>query len=190
MSTISSSIWLDFCSHLTASSVHYILPYTRKCAIIEPSQLFNKYDTYSRSVRKAIRLYGRILWRTRHVISLMILNLFLFAALAKVLFYSKYIYLCIGYSIAAIETDENKLSFGTFSDTLYNLFVMQTTSNYPDIMMPAFRKHRYSIIFFAAFLISNYFLLFNLIIATFYYNFKTELQDTLKQIVQKESLAL
>lgn len=96
------------------------------------------------------------------------------------------LFLCVGY----LETEQSELKFSTYLDAVYNLFVTQTTSNYPDVMLPAFTKHRLSIVFFAAFLISNYFLLFNLIIATFYYNFKTELQATLKHIVQKESLAL
>ena len=78
--------------------------------------------------------------------------------------------------------------FSTYFDTVYNLFVTQTTSNYPDVMMPIFKKHRYAFVFFAAFLITSYFLLFNMVNAIFYYNFKTELQNSLKRIVKKEVL--
>lgn len=89
-----------------------------------------------------------------------------------------------------LGTSQNKEMFDTFWNTAYHLFVTQTTANYPDVMMPIFKKNRYAILFFVAFLVINYFLLFNMVIAIFYYNFKTELQSTLKQIVKNKSLAL
>lgn len=65
--------------------------------------------------------------------------------------------------------------FDTYLNTLYNLFVSLTTSNYPDVMMPIFSQWRISGLFFMVFMTVNYFLLYNIVTAYFYYNYKTEL---------------
>ena len=52
------------------------------------------------------------------------------------------------------------------------MLVLLTTSNFPDIMLPAYEKNKLSAIFFVSFLVLGLFFLMNLLLAIFYSNFK------------------
>jgi len=67
--------------------------------------------------------------------------------------------------------------FDTFYNTLYNLFVSLTTSNYPDIMMPIFQENRFASLYFISFMGIVAIVLLHIILAYFYYNYKAELLD-------------
>ena len=54
-----------------------------------------------------------------------------------------------------------------FSTTFFNLFVLMTTANFPDVMLPAYKSNRCSVIFFIIFLFGSAILLTNMIIANF-----------------------
>jgi hypothetical protein len=55
--------------------------------------------------------------------------------------------------------------FPNYTDAVYQLLILLTTSNYPDVMMPAYSKNRLSFLFFFFFLIGGYFFLTNLFLA-------------------------
>ena len=80
--------------------------------------------------------------------------------------------------------------FQDFWDTLYNMFVCQTTSNHPDLLFPIFREYRASSVFFLMFMLMNYFLLYNMIIAIFYFNLKEVLHETVEETVRKNKYSL
>jgi len=52
------------------------------------------------------------------------------------------------------------------------MLVLMTTSNYPDVMLPAYMKTRVACIFFISYLVVGLFLMMNLLLAIFYSNFK------------------
>jgi hypothetical protein len=62
--------------------------------------------------------------------------------------------------------------FGSFGDSVFNMLVLMTTSNYPDIMLPAYQISRWNCFFFIIYLILGLFLMMNLLLAIFYSNFK------------------
>jgi len=79
--------------------------------------------------------------------------------------------------------------FDTFYNTLYNLFVSLTTSNYPDIMMPIFQENRFAALYFISFMGIVAMVLLHIILAYFYYNYKTELLDQARTFHRSESFS-
>jgi hypothetical protein len=67
----------------------------------------------------------------------------------------------------------------------YGLFVLQTTVDNPDVMLPYFSESRLSAIFFIAFLFLNTILIVNMILALFYTAYKAEVKkSTLKMMTR------
>ncbi len=67
---------------------------------------------------------------------------------------------------------EGSKYFSSVYDALVNLTVLLTTANHPDIRMPIYQINRFSAIYFIAFLLIGAYLIFNLLIAVIYNNFK------------------
>jgi hypothetical protein len=65
----------------------------------------------------------------------------------------------------------------TFSDSLYNIVILFTTSNFPDVALPAYSDSRASILFFVIFLIIALYILLNLLLAVFYNNYKRRITN-------------
>jgi hypothetical protein len=65
------------------------------------------------------------------------------------------------------------------------MFVLMTTSNYPDVMLPAYQMSRMYFIFFGTYLILGLFLIMNLLLAIIYSNFKARFEQ---QIQNKDEL--
>lgn len=49
---------------------------------------------------------------------------------------------------------------------MWTLWIMVTTANYPDVMMPAYNQNRLAAIYFVAFMIITFFFLMNVILAS------------------------
>ena len=60
----------------------------------------------------------------------------------------------------------------TFWDAIYQLFALQTTANFPDIMLPLYEDSRAYSLFFVIFLAFNLLVLVNMLIAVFYLHYK------------------
>jgi two pore calcium channel protein len=65
------------------------------------------------------------------------------------------------------------------------LLVLLTTSNFPDVMMPAYKESRLYAIFFIVYLIFGLYLLMNMLLAMFYANYKKRSEDTLLKFVDE-----
>ena len=77
--------------------------------------------------------------------------------------------------------------FDSFNNSFYNMLVLITTSNFPDIMLPAYQINRFDAIFFIIYLIIGLFLCMNLLLAIFYSNFKQRFEETLGKGEQERS---
>lgn len=66
--------------------------------------------------------------------------------------------------------------FSSFGDAVFNMLVCLTTSNFPDVMLPAYQVNRLNAIFFVIFLVLGLFLMMNLLLAIFYSNFKNRFE--------------
>ena len=79
-------------------------------------------------------------------------------------------------------TPEGVQYFGSFGDAFYHMLVLMTTSNFPDVMLPAYQTNRWLCLYFIAYLVFGLFLMMNLLLAVFYSNFK----DRFETDIQKE----
>jgi len=77
-----------------------------------------------------------------------------------------------------------------FGDSFFNMFVLMTTSNYPDIMLPAYQDNRLNAIFFISFLVIGLFLIMNLLLAIIYSNFKTRFEEQIEDRAEMRTIFL
>ena len=134
-------------------------------------------------------LYMRIFWRSREIFIVIAGVFFFYVCLARIIFYRKpshplrhvLIYL------ESVQNTPGTTNFDTFPDTLYNLFVSLTTSNYPDVMMPIFKENRMASLYFISFMAVVGLVLLHIILAYFYFNYKEELTRQAKRFQRKNS---
>ena len=69
--------------------------------------------------------------------------------------------------------------FPDFIAACFNMLVLLTTANSPDIMLPAYQYHRIYALFFISYLLFGVFLLMHLLMALFYYNYQQRYQKQL-----------
>ncbi|CAB3981741.1 two pore calcium channel 1 isoform X2 [Paramuricea clavata] len=75
------------------------------------------------------------------------------------------------------STNENDKNFSSFPRSFVSLFVLVTTANYPDVMMPAYHKHRGAVFFFVVYIAVALYFLMNLLLATVYSTFSSKNQS-------------
>ena len=80
--------------------------------------------------------------------------------------------------------------FDNFGDAIFNMLVLLTTSNFPDIMMPAYRDARIASLFFIIYLVFGLFLFMNMLLAIFYANYKIRYQKALDSFVDVRTIYL
>jgi len=121
----------------------------------------------ARQIRRAFRTVRRTLPELINVLILFMATLTLFTLMAVKLFERLRL--------------ENGTYFTDFFDSFWELYVLVTTANSPDIMMPAYDNNRAYVLFFVAFLLVNLYLFMRVFLAVIYNsykeNLKTEVQD-------------
>ena len=67
--------------------------------------------------------------------------------------------------------------FPDLGDSYYNLVILLTTANFPDVMLPAYNEHRFSCLFFLIFLIIGLYFFFNILLAIVFDNYKAGIEN-------------
>ncbi|XVE66198.1 hypothetical protein DITRI_Ditri08aG0061300 [Diplodiscus trichospermus] len=80
------------------------------------------------------------------------------------------------------DTQQGKLVFTSFGTTLYQMFVLFTTSNNPDVWIPAYKASRWYCIFFVLYVLIGVYFVTNLILAVVYDSFKSELAKQVSEM--------
>jgi hypothetical protein len=62
--------------------------------------------------------------------------------------------------------------FDTYANSCFNMFVLLTTANSPDIMLPSYEVNRAYSIFFITYLLFGVFVLLSLLMALIYFNYQ------------------
>jgi hypothetical protein len=78
-----------------------------------------------------------------------------------------------------VGTLQGANGFQNFFQSFWSMFVLLTTSNYPDIMLPSYKVTGYMCMFFIIFLFVGLFLLMNLLLAIFYSDYQTKTDETI-----------
>ncbi|TNM89550.1 hypothetical protein fugu_003784 [Takifugu bimaculatus] len=69
------------------------------------------------------------------------------------------------------STNSSDPYFSTLENSLVSLFVLLTTANFPDVMMPAYSKNRWSCVFFIVYLSIELYFIMNLLLAVVFDTF-------------------
>ncbi|OQR84844.1 hypothetical protein ACHHYP_12634 [Achlya hypogyna] len=115
----------------------------------------------NRNIRRTARKIFQVLAEVHNIISLVIVFVVFFAWVATMLF---------------DNTEEGDSQMPNIYEACWNMLILLTTANFPDIMMPAYNKHRIVVIFFAFFLCFGLFFLMNVVLAVIYNNFSVSLE--------------
>ncbi|CAM0882102.1 unnamed protein product [Alopecurus aequalis] len=80
------------------------------------------------------------------------------------------------------DTLQGKTIFTSYGVTLYQMFVLFTTSNNPDVWVPAYKISRWYSLFFIVYVLLGVYFLTNLILAVIYDSFKEQFAKQLSQV--------
>ncbi|KAK1302256.1 Two pore calcium channel protein 1A [Acorus calamus] len=83
------------------------------------------------------------------------------------------------------DTLQGKEVFTSYGTTLYQMFVLFTTANNPDVWIPAYKESRWYSLFFVLYVLLGVYFLTNLILAVVYDSFKAQFA---KQVVEMDSM--
>ena len=88
---------------------------------------------------------------------------------------------CIGKYIFA-GTLQGVQYMNDLGDSAFNMMVLMTTSNYPDVMLPAYQQSRRYFFFFGTYLLLGLFFVMNLLLAVIYSNFKSYFEQQIENM--------
>lgn len=80
------------------------------------------------------------------------------------------------------DTEQGKMVFTSFGTTLYQMFVLFTTSNNPDVWIPAYKASRWYCLFFVLYVLIGVYFVTNLILAVVYDSFKSQLAKQVSEM--------
>ncbi|XP_075914145.1 two pore calcium channel protein 1-like [Petromyzon marinus] len=79
--------------------------------------------------------------------------------------------------------NEDDPYFKTLDHSLVNLFILFTTANYPDVMLPAYAQNPLSCVFFITYLSVELYFLTNLLLAVVFHSFSRVETATLRSLL-------
>ncbi|CAN1231205.1 Two pore calcium channel protein 1 [Linum perenne] len=83
------------------------------------------------------------------------------------------------------DTEQGKTVFTSYAVTLYQLFILFTTSNNPDVWIPAYKESRWYSLFFVIYVLLGVYFVTNLVLAVVYDSFKNQL---VKQVAEADNM--
>ncbi|MED6154975.1 mitochondrial thiamine pyrophosphate transporter [Stylosanthes scabra] len=83
------------------------------------------------------------------------------------------------------DTIQGKTVFTSYGATLYQIFVLFTTSNNPDVWVPAYKASRWYCLYFVIYVLLGVYFVTNLVLAVVYDSFKSEL---VKQVFKMDRM--
>jgi len=121
-----------------------------------------------RSVREAIKRIMLVMYDSKEILLLIIGYIVFFSWAGFRLFRG---------------TPQGAAYFPTLQDTCWNMLILMTTANFPDVMLPAYKMNTAYIIFFIAYLIMGLYFLMNLLLAVFASNYKSRVEQSINKFV-------
>ncbi|XP_065571448.1 two pore channel protein 1-like isoform X2 [Artemia franciscana] len=122
---------------------------------------------YSRRVRRYLR---QVLQSLPPILDMLVLLLFVML-----------LFSCLGFYLFSEHLDNPY--FSTLSESFVNLFVLLTTGNFPDVMMPAYARSKWYALFFVTYLIIVLYFMMNLMLAVVYASFSSKEKEKLKKLL-------
>jgi hypothetical protein len=123
---------------------------------------------FVRALREALKRVALVIYDSKEILMLTIAYVIIFGWIGFRLFRG---------------TQQGEAYFPTLSEGIWSLLILLTTANFPDVMMPSFRQSSFYSIFFIAYLIFGLYFLLNLVLAIYYSNYRTRVDNTLNKFV-------
>ncbi|XP_060533745.1 two pore channel protein 1-like isoform X2 [Cylas formicarius] len=90
-------------------------------------------------------------------------------------------YSLLGYFL--FSQHEKNLYFKTLGDSFVSMFVLLTTANFPDVMMPSYAESKWSALFFISYISTVLYVLMNLMLAVVYETFTGIEKDKFRKLL-------
>ncbi|XP_078068430.1 two pore segment channel 3 [Mustelus asterias] len=159
---------MDMIVYLTLTETGYFV--VRWSRVLRP--LFCINFTESRQLRRAFRNIRNTLPEIAYVFVLFMFSVAVFSLMALKLFAKR-----------KLTTGEGAPYFNNYLDIFFNLYVLVTTANSPDVMMPAYEVSWAYSIFFVIFIIVNTYVFMSLFLAVVYNDYKKHLKNEVRKLV-------
>ena len=82
------------------------------------------------------------------------------------------------------ETSEGEASFSNLVESMWTLWIMVTTANYPDVMMPAYNVNPLAALYFVSFMMISFFFIMGVVLASVVNSYQND--DDMRKAVIKE----
>ncbi|XP_076151868.1 two pore segment channel 3 isoform X2 [Alosa pseudoharengus] len=139
--------------------------------VLRPLLLVN--ITEGRQLRRAFRSIRNALPQIFYVFLLFMFSVLMFSLMALKLFGKR-----------GLETVEGIKYFTNYLEIVFDLYVLVTTANSPDVMMPAYNYSSFFAIFFIVYILINTYIFMSVFLAVVYNNYKKYLKEEVRQLVK------
>eukprot|EP00096_Caligus_rogercresseyi_P003977 TRINITY_DN1807_c0_g1_i1.p1 TRINITY_DN1807_c0_g1~~TRINITY_DN1807_c0_g1_i1.p1 ORF type:complete len:620 (-),score=138.88 TRINITY_DN1807_c0_g1_i1:1648-3507(-) len=126
-----------------------------------------------RQIRQAFRNIRRTLPEILRVLVLLMLSIAIFTLMGYKLFCQK-----------KLVKANGSPYFRNYFDTLWDMYVLVTSANNPDIMMPAYDYSSWYVIFFVTYIVLTLYVFMNVVLAVIYNNYKRNLRNEITDFYQ------
>ncbi|CAB4055436.1 TPCN3 [Lepeophtheirus salmonis] len=128
-----------------------------------------------RQIRQAFRNIRRTLPEIFRVLVLLMLSIAIFTLMGYKLFCQKNLVKANGSPY-----------FMNYFDTLWDMYVLVTSANNPDVMMPAYDYSRWYAVFFLTYIVLTLYIFMNVVLAVIYNNYKRNLRNEITDFYQRK----
>ncbi|KAL5008962.1 hypothetical protein ScPMuIL_014543 [Solemya velum] len=126
-----------------------------------------------RQIRRAFRNIRRTVPEILNILILFLLSVLLFGLLALKLFNKR----------TDMVYANGEPYFKTYFDSIWDLYVLVTTANNPDVMMPAYDKNNWYALFFIIYLIICLYIFMSIVLAAIYNTYRKNLKNEIRACV-------
>ncbi|CAB1422516.1 unnamed protein product [Pleuronectes platessa] len=139
--------------------------------VLRPLLLVNV--TEGRQLRRAFRSIRNALPQIFYVFLLFMFSVLIFSLMALKLLGKR-----------GLKTIDGSPYFTNYLEIVFDLYVLVTTANSPDIMMPAYNSSFVFAIFFIVYILINTYIFMSVFLAVVYNNYKKHLKEEMRQLVR------
>uniref|UniRef100_A0A665U762 Two pore calcium channel protein 1-like n=1 Tax=Echeneis naucrates TaxID=173247 RepID=A0A665U762_ECHNA len=147
---------------------YYALRWSR---VLRPLLLVNV--TEGRQLRRAFRSIRNALPQIFYVFLLFMFSVLIFSLMALKLLGKR-----------GLQTIDGAPYFTHYLEIVFDLYVLVTTANSPDVMMPAYNASFVFAIFFIVYILINTYIFMSVFLAVVYNNYKKYLKEEVRQLVR------
>uniref|UniRef100_A0A8C2W706 Two pore segment channel 3 n=1 Tax=Cyclopterus lumpus TaxID=8103 RepID=A0A8C2W706_CYCLU len=140
--------------------------------VLRPLLLVNV--TEGRQLRRAFRSIRNALPQIFYVFLLFMFSLLIFSLMALKLLGKR----------CGLKTIDGAPYFTNYLEIVFDLYVLVTTANSPDVMMPAYNASFVFAIFFILYILINTYIFMSVFLAVVYNNYKKYLKEEVRQLVR------